>query len=85
VQATTTSLFESLAHQGHAHATDFNIHLQSGDSGARSGNFEVHVAVVVFCSGNIGQNGRVVAFHHEAHGDACACCANRHSRIHQRE
>ena len=62
-----------------------DVHLQRGDSGARARDFEIHVAVVIFRAGDVGEHGVVVAFDHQAHGDARARRADRNARIHQRE
>ena len=40
----------------------------------RSGDFEVHVAVVVFCAGNVGQDGVLISFLHQTHGHARHWC-----------
>src|SRR5215469_15297421 len=39
-------LSQSFAHHGNADAEDFDVHLQRGNTVARPGNFEVHVAVM---------------------------------------
>ena len=85
LQARLAGLLERLAHQRDADAADLDIHLQRGDAGARAGNFEIHVAVVIFGAGDIGEHGGVVAFDHQAHGDAGAGRTQRHAGIHQRE
>ncbi|MPM25611.1 hypothetical protein SDC9_72108 [bioreactor metagenome] len=43
---------------------DFDVHLQRSDTFACSGNFEVHVAQVIFKSLDVRQNCIVFAFHH---------------------
>ncbi len=45
-----------------ADVRDLDVHLQRGDALARAGNLEVHVAVVVFGTGDVGQDGVLVAF-----------------------
>jgi hypothetical protein len=57
-------LRQRLTHDLRRNAADFNIHLQCGDSIMRSGNFEIHVAVVIFRAGNVGENGVLFAFFH---------------------
>jgi hypothetical protein len=49
---------------------DLDVHLQRGDSLARSGHLEVHIAVVVFGAGNVGEDGVIVALLHQAHRHA---------------
>ncbi len=51
-------------------AAYLDVHLESGDPLARSGYLKVHIAVVIFCAGNIGQDGVVVALLHQAHRHA---------------
>ena len=51
-------------------AADLDVHLQGGDALARAGHLEVHVAVMVFGAGDVGQDGVLLAFLHQAHGDA---------------
>ena len=54
-------------------ADDLDVHLQRGDTGARAGNFEVHVAVVIFGAGDVGEDRiLVVIADHQAHGDTSA-------------
>ena len=50
-----------------------------------SGDFEVHVAVVIFRAGDVGQDGVVVAFLHQSHGDAGDRSLQRNAGIHQRQ
>ncbi len=42
----------------------------AGDAFARAGHFEIHVAVMVFGAGDVGQDGVLVALLHQAHGHA---------------
>ena len=55
-----------------ADAADLDIHLQRGDSLPRAGNFEIHVAVVIFGAGDVGEDRVLIAFDHQTHGDARA-------------
>ena len=65
---------------------DLDVHLQRGDAGARAGDLEVHVAVVVFGAGDVGEDGVLVAspttrpMAMPAHGRL-----HRHAGVHQRE
>ena len=49
---------------------DLDVHLQGGDAVRGAGDLEVHVAVVIFGARDVGQNGVIVAFLHQAHRDA---------------
>ena len=62
-----------------------DIHLQPGDAVARAGDLEIHVAVVVFRARDVGQDGVLLAFHHQAHGDAAHVSGQRNAGIHQRQ
>ena len=64
---------------------DLDVHLEAGDAGARAGDLEVHVAVVIFRTGDVGEDGVLVAFLHEAHGDARHGRLDFHAGIHQRQ
>jgi hypothetical protein len=48
---------------------DLDVHLQRGDAVFGTGDLEVHVAQVIFVTENVGQDGELVAFLDEAHGD----------------
>src|SRR6266849_8206313 len=66
-------LREGFAHHGDGDAKDLDVHLQRGNARASAGNFEVHVAVVVFGSGDVREDGIfLVVTDDEAHGDARA-------------
>ena len=52
---------------------------------ARAGDLEVHVAVVVFLAGDVGQDGERVAFLHEAHRDARDRALDGHAGVHERD
>ena len=52
---------------------------------ARAGDFEVHVAVVIFGAGDVGEDGVLVAFLHQTHRDAADRRGDRHARVHQRQ
>ena len=84
-EPSAASLFEGLAHDLPGDAADLDVHLQRGDALARTGYLEVHIAVVVFRAGDVGQDGVVVAFLHQAHGDAGDRTLQRNAGIHQRK
>src|SRR5260370_14222678 len=79
-------LCEGFAHHGDADAEDLDVHLERGDAVTRAGDFEVHVAVVVFSAGDVREDGiLVVVTHDEAHGATRAGGLHRDTGIHQVE
>ena len=84
-ETATAGLLQRFAHDLPGDAADLDVHLQGGDAFAGSGDLEVHVAVVVFRSGNVGQDGVVIAFLDQAHGDTGDRCLQRNARVHQRK
>ena len=64
------SLRQSGLHNLFGNGRNFDIHLQSGNAVFGTGNFEVHIAEMVFITQNIGQNGdAAVIFLNQAHGN----------------
>ncbi len=59
-------LLESFCHQFSAKTTDFNVHLQGGNSFGGAGDFEIHIAEVVFCAENIAKDAVAVTFDDQA-------------------
>ncbi len=51
----------------------------------RAGDFEVHIAVMIFGARDVGQDGVFVAFLHQTHRHAADRSGDRHARIHQRD
>src|SRR5271168_1837035 len=85
LQAGLLGLRESFAHHLNANAQDLDVHLQSSDALARAGNFEVHIAVMIFRAGDVRENGIFVLIaDDEAHGDTRARSLHGNSGIHQR-
>src|SRR5437867_1104299 len=78
-------LAEGLLHDRLADAIDLDVHLQGGDPVARSRHLEIHVAVMVFHTGDVGQDDVVVALLDEPHGRSGHRGAQRHTGVHQRE
>src|SRR5262249_46064342 len=66
-------------------AVDFNIHLQGGDTVHGACHFEIHVAKMILVAHDVGKHGEVLAFEHEAHGNARHRLLERYARIHQRQ
>src|SRR5699024_7575414 len=50
-----------------------------------TGNLEVHIAQVVFITQNVGQDGELVTFLHQPHGNTGHRCFQRYTGIHQRK
>ena len=59
-QAGFMGLFQCFAHDLRCDALDLDVHLQGGDAFGGSGNFEIHVAEVVFSSLDVGENDIIV-------------------------
>src|SRR5260370_3502964 len=77
-------LRECFAHHADGNAQYLDVHLQRGDARARAGDFEVHVAVVVFGPGDVRQDGVfLVVTDDEAHGDARAGSLHRDASVHE--
>src|ERR1700733_11567450 len=57
VQPPALRLRQSLPHNLSGNAADLNIHLQRSDSVFCPRDFEIHVAVMIFSSGNVSQDG----------------------------
>ena len=85
VEAAVAGLLERLLEDVAAQALDLDVHLEGRDALARAGDLEVHVAVVVFLAGDVGQDGEAVAVGDEAHRDARDGGLDRHAGVHQRE
>src|SRR6267143_1087717 len=79
-------LREGFAHHADGDAQDLDVHLQRSDARASSGDFDVHVAVVIFGSGNVREDGVfLVVTDDEPHGDARAGSLHRDASVHQGE
>ena len=72
-KTTAACLLKSLAHNLRRDAHDLDVHLQRRDALARTGYLEVHVAVVIFGTRNVGQDGVLVAFFHQTHRNTSNC------------
>ena len=84
-ELTYASLFERLAHNLGCDAHDLDVHLQRRDALTGSGNLEVHVAVMIFGTCDVGKDGVVIAFLDEAHGDTSNGAFDGDSSGHQRK
>ena len=75
-------LGQSNLHDFLGDALNFDVHLQSSDAVGGTGNFEVHVAQVIFVTQDVGQHREAVAILDEAHGDTCHVRFHGNTRIH---
>src|SRR5437879_13523418 len=86
LEAGLLRLRERFAHHADGDAQYLDVHLQRGDARASAGDFEVHVAVMIFGSGDVREDGVFLAVtDDEAHGDACAGSLQRHTGVHESE
>ena len=85
VQASDSRLLKRLFHQFGRHIWNLNVHLQRRNAISRSGHFEVHIAVVIFGTRDVGQNGVLIAFLHQTHRDTRYRHRNRYPRVHHRQ
>ena len=83
VQASFQRLLQRLLHDLFGDALDLDVHLQCSNAIGGTGNLEVHVAQVIFVAEDVGQNGKLVAFLDQAHGDTGNRCLHRYTSIHQ--
>src|SRR5437763_5615157 len=67
IQPPFLRLLKSFGHYLGVDAGDLNVHLQGGDSIARTRNFEIHVAVMILCTGNVAENRVLVSLHNQSH------------------
>ena len=79
------SLSQSDLHDFLADAFNLDVHLQSSHAVIGTSNLEVHIAEVVFVAENIGQNGKLIAFLDQAHGNTGHEVFQRHAGIQQRQ
>ena len=67
VQTAPARLFQRFLHQRRGDVRHLDIHLERRDAVFRSGNLEIHVAVMIFGARDVGQDGVLVAFLHQTH------------------
>jgi hypothetical protein len=85
LQTRFAGLGQGFAHHGDADARDLDVHLQRGNSLPRAGNFEIHVAIMIFGAGDVRENGVFIAFDDQTHRDTCASGFEWNARVHQSE
>ena len=67
VHAALSCLLQSFLQDHRVDAGDLDVHLQGRDAFARSGDLKVHVAVMVFGTGDVRKDRVAIPFHHQAH------------------
>src|SRR5450830_2071940 len=83
VQARFQGLAQSDFHDLFGDAFDLDVHLQRGHTFGGTGYLEVHVAQVIFVAQDVGQDGELLAFFNQAHGDTGNRCLHWHTSVHQ--
>ena len=64
---------------------DFDVHLDAGDALLGAAHLEVHVAEVVLVAEDVREDGDLLAFLHQAHGDARHRRLDGDARVHERQ
>ena len=77
-------LSQSRAHDVFIDAFDLDVHLNSGNAIFRAGDFEVHIAQVIFVTENVGENRNTGFFFDETHSNTGYWLRIRNPGIHQR-
>ncbi len=75
----------AIAHDLRSDALDFDVHLQGSDALLGAGDFEIHVAQVIFSALDVGQDDVALAFLDQAHGDTGDRGFDRDAGVHQRQ
>ena len=78
-------LLERLLEDGTGQPLDLDVHLESGDPLGGSRDLEVHVAVVVFLPGDVGQDREAIPFADEAHRHPGDRRLDRNAGVHESE
>src|SRR5215813_10356024 len=78
-------LLQSLGQNLGVQSRDLDVHLERGDSLARPGDLEVHVAVMILGAGDVGQDRILLVFHDQPHRHASYGRLDRHAGVHQRK
>ena len=85
MHAAFLGLMQRLAHDLAIDAADFDVHLQRGHAFGRAGDFEIHIAQMIFVAENVGKHAHMLAFLDQTHGDARHRRRQRHAGIHHRQ
>ena len=84
MQASFLRLGQGFAHHADADAENLDVHLKCGDASTRAGNFEVHIAVMIFGAGDVGEDRILfVIANNQAHGNSSAGRFQRNAGIHK--
>src|SRR3989337_1620808 len=78
-------LLERVPHDLLRHSADLDVHLERGDPLPRTGDLEVHVAQVILCALDVGEDDVIVTLLDEAHRDSGDGRLDRDAGVHQRE
>ena len=79
------SLSQSSLHDFGRDTFNLDVHLKSGHTIFGTCHLEVHVAEVIFVAENVGENGKLVAFLDEPHGNTCHVILERHTGVEHRQ
>ena len=79
VQTRVFGLRQGNLHDFFGNTLDFDVHLQRSHAFGRTGNFEVHIAQVVFITQDVGQYGEFVVVQNQTHRDTGDVCFQRHT------
>src|SRR5690606_38548217 len=85
IQACFQCLIQGDLHDLFGDALDLDVHLQRGYALGSTGDLEVHVTEVVFVTEDVGQDGELLTFLDQAHGDTGHRSLHRHTSVHQRQ
>ena len=85
LQARVACLVEGAGEDLEVDALDLHIHLQRGHAVAGTRDLEVHVAEVVLHADDVRQDGDIVLFLNQTHGDAGDRGLDRDAGVHHRE
>ncbi len=85
VQTAFASLIEGGGQHFAGQALDLDVHLDGGDATGRATDLEVHVAHVVFVTEDVRENGDLVPFLDETHGDPGDGGLDGHASVHEAE
>src|SRR6185369_2193580 len=85
VEPALARLRQRVLHHGEVEAADLHVHLHRGDAVDRAGDLEVHVAVVVLTTQDVGEDLHLAALGDQTHRDARDRRLERHARVHHRQ
>ncbi len=83
VGAAGVGAVDGISEDGNWQAVDFHVHLKGGNALFATGDFKVHVTGEIFGVHQVSQNIRLIAVHHQAHGNSGNWALKRHAGVHQ--